>query len=192
MCEKKGLRGRQARVCFLILIFAISLSVPASTKAGFITILSADVTLSGNGNYDYTYTLTNTPQSTISAYAFGLVVDNGANLQSISEPSGWIADYTAGASTITWSTGTALIPGSSALFSFLSAEPASLSSYQATGFDPTEVLFYTNSGTVLAPGLASVPEPSSFILLVTIFPVLLGRGWWKAKREQIEKKGQRK
>jgi PEP-CTERM motif len=166
--ENLGLRGLQVSSFFLALVSAMVLGVPGSAHAGFITSLTATDQSVGNGSFLFSYEVTNTPQSTIDAYVFALTVDKGSNLQSIMEQSGWSADYTMGTTTITWSTATPLIPGASTSFSFISSEPPSTSTYQVTGFDPTQFIFYTNSGATTAPGpAATVPEPISLLLLGT-------------------------
>jgi len=152
-------------IAFLSSLIAVA-TAPA-TRADFITDLSPNVTPQA-GVYQYAYTLTNSAQSTVSAYALALAVDSGANLQSVLSPTGWDATYNPGDTSITWSAPSDLLaisPGSSADFSFISAEPPVLGDYQAIGFAPIFFQFYTNPGTTSVPGTSSVPEPSSLILL---------------------------
>ena len=165
MRRARGLRGFQGGLFLISLSGLMALSVPGTARAGFSTSLVTNEVSLGNGLTRYTYTLTNSLQSTISAYAFSLAVDAGANLESIMEPAGWASDYTVGATTIEWSTGSPLTPGNSAIFSFESAESPSSSAYQATGFDPSTILFYTNPGTAPTPGASAVPEPASMALM---------------------------
>jgi hypothetical protein len=132
---------------------------PGSVPSGFIATVSANVKSLGNGLNEYDYTVSNSSQSTIPAYVFAISIDTGANLQSIASPAGWLADYAAGYTTITWSTGTApLMPGKSLVFSFDSAESSSSSS-SVTGFDPTTILFYPSTRTIPGPGTTPTPVP---------------------------------
>lgn len=156
-----------------LLALLATVGAPSLARADFITTLSASVTPSGGGTYDYSYNLTNTAQSTIGAYEFALGVDTGANLQSIVAPSGWDETYNPGDTSITWSTFTPLDPGSSAVFAFASLEPPVSGDYVAIGFDPNSFQFYTNTGTSLVPGVASVPEPASFVLLASGFGLIV-------------------
>jgi hypothetical protein len=143
-------------------------------RADFITSLSTDVTPISGGLYQYTYNLTDTTQSTIAAFAFAVDVDQTANLGSIMTPAGWDVTYNTGDLVITWSTGFSPIePGGSAAFSFESIESPVNALYQATGFDPVFFQFYGNSGTTVSPGVASVPEPTSVVLLASGLTLIL-------------------
>src|SRR5208283_3048451 len=120
-----------------------------------------------SGLYQYSYTLTNSPQSTISAYIFALAVDKGANLQSLTGPTGWEILYTVGSTSVEWDTAfQPIAPGGSATFGFTSVEPPASNMYQTTGFDPNSFQFYNNTGTTSTPGAVSVPEPASLTLAV--------------------------
>ena len=152
---------------FFLVVPMLMSSFPTETRADLITSLSVSVTSTGGGLEAYDYTLANLTQSTVSVYAFALSVDGGADLQSISSPTGWDVTYNAGDTSITWSAPTsdaAIAPGSSAFFSFISAEPPVLGDYQAIGFDPTNFQFYNNPGMTSVPGISSVPEPSAYYL----------------------------
>jgi PEP-CTERM motif len=158
-------RAYSASARFLVLTTLLLLFYQEPARAGFIATVSANVKPLSNGLDEYDYAVSSSPQSTVDGYIFALTVDATANLQSISNPSGWSADYTGGSTTIIWSTGTTpLTPGDSTLFSFDSALTPSLSPYQVTGFDPTGIQFYPSNGTTLAPAIASVPEPNSLVL----------------------------
>jgi len=181
-------RGRAIALHVALMLW---LCDPGSAWAGFVTSLSSSVTETTDHLYQYTYTLTGESQSTISAYSFALAVDDNANLQTITGPSDWSPSYSQGATTITWSTGTGLAPGNSAIFSFISGEPPVSSSYQLIGFDPTNFQFYTNPGSTSSPGIASIPEPSSLILAAmgTICMIACGMYRRRISRLSIQAQG---
>lgn len=158
-------RGQHSWARRLVITAILLLSSHRALHADFIATVTVNVKPLGSGLDEYDYTVSNSSQSTVDAYAFGLTIDQGADLQSITSPTGWQPDYTLGSTTISWSTGTdALTPGNSALFSFDSLESPTSMPYQVTGFDPTMFQFYPSTGSILAPGVASVPEPGSLVL----------------------------
>ncbi len=144
-------------------------------RASFDATITPTVTPQGNGTSLFSYTVTDLPSSTsnISQFALniaGVVPSGGINTPpgapltplaapTITMPAGFTNDYTQGNPTITFaSTDPAndILPGASAVFSFLSSGPAVLQPYQFT--DLSTGLMST--GMVLAP----VPEPASFVL----------------------------
>ena len=167
MIDARTSWGQSIRTVLVAITAILPLLSPRSANADFIATVLARETPAGGGLTLYQYTVANTAQSTISAYAFALTIDKGANLQTITSPTGWSPDYTVGGTTITWSTATALTPGNSAVFSFDSAEPPSSLPYQVTGFNPTTIQFFPSTGTTLAPGASAVPEPASLLLATT-------------------------
>ena len=185
---------KRRNLLLAVFVFMLPMFSPIDTRADLITSLSVDVTPTEGGFDEYAYTLTNSSQSTVSVYAFGLSVNVGANLQSITSPKGWDVTYAEGDSSITWSApstdiaiisgsslnsaysvpASCLISGSSLEFSLFSAEPPVSGDSQAIGFDPDSFKFYINPGTTLVPGISSVPEPSAIILLGVAALALVG------------------
>jgi PEP-CTERM motif len=161
----------------------IAVAAAPEAQADFVTSLSGNVTPI-SGAYEYDYTLTNSSQSTVSAYVFALSVDAGADLQSIVIPTGWDVTYNVGDASIIWSAPSDLLavaPGLSAAYGFISAEPPLTGNYDVTGFDPDQFQFYDNPGTTFVPGISSVPEPSTLVLLGFGGLAVIGYSWFRAR-----------
>jgi hypothetical protein len=168
---------KRSKIELAMCLLALATLSPLRANAGLIIEFSAAVTPAAGGLEQYAYTLTNSDQSTVSVYGLILSVDAGANLQSIESPTGWDATYSPGDASIIWSSPapeTAVVPGASATFGFLSVEPPVFGDYQAIGFDPDSFQFYSNPGTTSVPGISSIPEPCTPVLLSIGILTLIG------------------
>lgn len=154
----------------LIVVLAIVFpSAPSSAVAAFVVDIKLE-TVNQNGATIYKYTISNSSASTLNVEDFTLDVSPDANLSVINGPQGWSIDYRPGDQQIIWYAdfpGSEIARGSSGTFTFTSALSPVSSSYQIFGIDTDGQDFDIFSGMVLSPGRASVPEPTSMILLGT-------------------------
>jgi len=172
-------------------ILALATGLAASTISSHAQ--SATGSLSGvpaGGGFNYTLTLTNTGGTVLNSFWYGWTL-SGNNLPSFpTSPGnslGW-ANVLSGNS-IEWinSTGTALAPGQSGVFTFVSTStpvqittpPAGESVAYVNGIDFSQNL-PGDSTPVFSPTLV-VPEPSSFALLIAGSLGLLATGWRKLR-----------
>jgi hypothetical protein len=135
---------------------------PISSRAGFVTTVTPSVTFAG-GLYTYSYNVMNSPTSTVGVSEFDVSVDPGANLGSLTNPSGFLALYTTGDPAVEFlSTDPTfdIAPGASGLFSFTSMFGPTTQADLVRGFDTTMGTVVENAGSTLAP----VPEASSVVL----------------------------
>ncbi|MEY2429914.1 MAG: hypothetical protein QOJ40_2799 [Verrucomicrobiota bacterium] len=144
--------------------------------------------------YNYTLTLTNIGSTPLNSLWYGWTT-SGNNLPSVPTTPGNSLGWHNGVfgNSIEWinSTGTALAPGQSGVFTFVSTStpiqittlPSGQSVAYVNGIDSTEN-FPGHSSPVFSPTLGSVPEPSSFVL------ALLGSlGWLVARRKAPRRSG---
>ena len=171
------------------LVIAIAAGLATSTFSS--QAQSASATISGvlvGGSYDYTITLLNTGTYNLNSFWYGWIQflnDLPSIPTSPANSLGW-ANTVAGNS-IMWqnSTGTALAPGQSGTFTFISTStPAEMTAGIAG-----ESVAYVNGITfsqgvagdstgIFAPTLVAAPEPSSLGLLLTS-----ALGLWVAVRK---------
>lgn len=153
-------------------------AAPRGARASLITSLDVTVAPTSGGSFQYTYTLTNADGSDYSVGDFNLAVSPDADLTMIAAPAGWQdLGYLPGQGSIAWSAidETAFIaPGAAAVFSFVSALPASLMNYQIFGYGADLQDNAREEGEILAPGVAAVPEPSGLVLLAAGLAALAG------------------
>jgi hypothetical protein len=150
---------------------ATAVSSPAQQATGTISDVAA-----GGGNFDYTIILKNTGTLSLNSFWYGWTV-NGNNLPSnpisAANSLGWV--NTLDGNSIQWSnggTGTALAPGLSATFTFLSSStlsaittPPSGDSVAYVGGIQFNQGVSGESSPVFFPTIAPVPEPSPVGLL---------------------------
>ncbi len=163
MCIKKGL--------FLIIwgagLFSCS-SLPSPARAGYLVDISATVTPQPGALDLYQYTIANETGSSLPTVEFTLTIDPSANLTSVTGASGWLITYSAGDNVVDWSSpssSTDLQPGNSAIFSFLSPLGPVQQDYQIVGLTTNPFAIDTKQGQSASPGIASVPEPGSLVLV---------------------------
>ena len=147
------------------------------SRAAFVTQVTPVVTPIAGGRYSYTYTVTNTPLSTVDLGAFYVGVTDDANLDSITEPAGFLPIYTPGFETIEFAStdaSTDITPGSSGTFSFTSPLAPALTAYANQSYDDGSF----DSGTTLAPNSSPVPEPA------TACSAALGGVWLLGRRRR--------
>ncbi len=158
-------------------ILALAAGLAASTISS--RAQSASATISGvlvGGNYDYTITLLNTGTYNLNGFWYGWIQflnDLPSVPTSAGNSLGW-ANTVAGNS-IQWanSTGTALAPGHSGTFTFISTStPAQMTAGIAgesvayvNGITGSQGLAGDSTG-IFAPTLVAAPEPSSLGLLL--------------------------
>jgi hypothetical protein len=166
--------------------FAAAAGFTASIVSGRAQDATATISgvAAGGGNYDYTITLQNTGSDNLNSFWYGWT-QGGNNLPSNpttpANSLGWANNLDG--NSIQWvnSTGTALAPGQSGTFNFVSSSspsaittsPSGESVAYVGGIDFSE----GSSGSstpVFSPGLQSVPEPSTLSLLVAGVFVLAG------------------
>ena len=155
-------------ICLAVIILVAR--SPASVRGDFITDLSVNTTSQPGGLFLYNYTLTNGPTSTLNAEGLSIGVSAAANLQAISGPNGWDVSYDPGSLLVTWESSdlsTDLLPKSSAMFTFESVLAPAQFVYITTGLDESQSISGTNTGRIASAGVASVPEPSSFSLVLS-------------------------
>jgi len=148
----------------LALIGVFALGAAEAAHGAFIASLAVDVSPATGGYYAYIYTLTNASTSTLPAVQFDLAVDVAADLQNIVAPTGWAVDYESGLESVSFyadSLGASIVPGSSAVLSFLSRLGPALQAYDLVGSSPP--ILQVLDGEIAAP--SAVPEPSSWTLL---------------------------
>ena len=155
---------------------------------------SASFAFSQSGSiYSYDITLNNTGTTTIGTFWFAWVP--GAGFMSVAptnvtSPTGWSEILTDGNGSIQWTTSTAKLASGTSLsgFDFQSTlTPAQLeAAYTGGGTgngDPVATSFvysgapFSDAGFQFVVAQASVPEPSSFMLVGTVFAGFALRAW---------------
>ena len=159
----------QSRICMVSLfIFTAATNFTSVCLGDFITTLNVTTSTQTSGQTLYHYTLSNSATSTLPAVEFTLSIDPTAALQSITGPSGWSITYNSGDSVVDWASldaMTDLQPGLDAVFSFDSMLPPLSQNYLILGISDNPIDIETNTGMILGPGISSVPEASSLVLL---------------------------
>lgn len=163
--------------CGLVLVLlALATAVAAPARADFVVTLTATVEHQASNTYLYEYDLSNLTQSDTPAINLNIEVAQDSNLQSISGPTGWDSSYMPGNTYISWATSNlqdAIAPGQSAIYSFLTFRAPNSGDYSILGFNSDTFTFDSSSGLIASPTVSSVPEPSSFILLIAPIIVLI-------------------
>jgi hypothetical protein len=115
------------------------------------------------GTFLYAYTVANPTASTGGVSQFFVIVGPTANLTAITTPIGFDSFYSAGSTVAEFdsiSSATDIAPGSSGVFSFLSAAGPASFPVTARSIDDTSGTFTDVTSLSVAP----VPEPSSLVL----------------------------
>jgi hypothetical protein len=115
------------------------------------------------GTFLYTYTVANPAASTGGVSQFFVTVGPTANLTAITAPTGFDSFYSAGSTVAefdSFSSATDIAPGSSGVFSFVSAMGPAALPVTARSIDDTSGTFTDVTSASVAP----VPEPSSLVL----------------------------
>jgi hypothetical protein len=159
----------------------VSLAVAAALAASAVSgqAQSATATISdvqNGGSFDYTITLNNTGSDSLNSFWYGWTQAGNnlpANPTSAGNLSGWGNDLDA--NSIMWinSTGTALLPGKSATFTFVSPtspsaitkSPSGESVAYVGGIDFSQGVAGDSTG-IFSPTLVATPEPSTLGLVV--------------------------
>ena len=161
-----SLRHRRCYIVGIWLVASFSITRPA--KSDLIVDISVSVTPQPGGLNLYQYTITDEAASSLPTVEFTLAVDPTANLTSIMGPNDWVLTYSTGDSLVDWSSlssSTDLQPGNSAIFSFVSPLGSIEQDYQILGLTVDPFQIGASQGQIAAPGISSVPEPGSLILL---------------------------
>lgn len=148
-----------------------------NARAEFISTLSPNVEHQSDDTYLYTYILSIDSSSSIPATSLAISVSASADLTAIAGPTGWDITYTPGDSSISWSASDfpfALLSGTDASFSFVSALPPAFGDYSVTGINIDDFSIGSNSGSTQSPVAEAVPEPVSLIQLGIGFIALAG------------------
>ena|SRR5579863_1947178 len=168
----------------------IAFAVAAGFTASIVSVRAQDASATisgvaaGGGNYDYTITLKNTGSDNLNSFWYGWTTSGNnlpSNPTSAVNSLGWA--NTLDANSIQWvnSTGTALTPGQSGTFNFVSSSAPSAITTSPSG----ESVAYVggidfsqgtagSSTPLFSPALQPVPEPSTVSLLITGLFVLAG------------------
>ena len=172
------------RICSLtalgLLFMAIAAIMANEARADLFTTLTVSVNWQADGNYMYEYTLENLSSSDVTVGGLSIDVSADADLTSIIAPVGWNEIYTSGDEAITWESpmkSLDILPGQTAVFSFLSRLPSQLQFYEIDGYGtPPDI--ESNEGFIASPGAAvAVAEPSGLFLLsgMTSMAVMLAQ-----------------
>jgi hypothetical protein len=162
----------------------ITACVSTALQGALITSLDVNVVNEGSGLFDYAFSLSNSTLSDLSVINLNVGVSADAELHSLSGPAGWDAAYSSGDTVISWGAldiQSAIAPGSTADFRFVSHLGPASADFSIVGFDPNTFAFDSNGGTISSaidssPG---VPEPSSIVLWGAAGALLLLlRGSW--------------
>jgi uncharacterized repeat protein (TIGR01451 family) len=172
--------------------FALAVAASLAASAVSSHAQSATATISGvlvGSTYDYTITLKNTGADNLNDFWYGWIQfenDLPSNPTVPSNSLGW--DNTLSGNSIQWvnSTGTALAPGQSGIFTFdSSSTPA-----QMTAGIAGESVAYVggidfsqnspgDSTPIFAPTLVAAPEPSALgLLMVGLFVMAISLRFW--------------
>lgn len=167
----------------LALTALCALAAAASARGAFVANLGVSVGQESGGYFRYTYTLANASTSTLPAVQFDLAVDVAADLQEIAAPTGWAFDYQAGSESISFFAdvlSAPIVPGASAVFSFLSILGPGSQAYYLVGSNPPG--FQVLDGEIAAP--AAVPEPPSWMILASSSAVASAWGFRRSRRSR--------
>lgn len=173
------------------LVLALAAGLAASTVSGHAQGATATIFGVPDGaNYDYTITLQNTGSSSLNGFWYGWT-GSGNNLPSNPTSAGNLLGWAniLDNNSIRWqnSTGTALLPGHSGTFTFVSTSiPAAITTPPSGGsvayngtIDFSQGL-PGDSSPAFSPVLVPAPEPSSLALLAAGLLVMAGSGRWLA------------
>jgi hypothetical protein len=161
----------------ILIIALLSINSASNAEADFIADLGVNVTSISGGGFHYEYTLSNESISTLNAESLSVLVSGDAVIYNIESPSGWGSDYSSSSIILTWETNDFsfnLLPGSAVSFAFDSNFGPTSQTFLIAGFDDTGQNFDTNTGLTSSPGVQTVPEPTSMILLGTGMLTLAG------------------
>ncbi len=183
---KENRMNNPLQLTSLRIAFAVAAGFTASIVSGRAQSASATISgvAAGGGNYDYTITLQNTGSANLNSFWYGWTTSGNnlpSNPTSAANSLGWANNLDG--NSIQWvnSTGTALTPGQSGTFNFVSSSTPSaittLPSGESVAYVGAIDFTQGNAGSstpVLSPALQPVPEPSTVSLLVAGVLVLAG------------------
>lgn len=144
--------------------FLTCVALAACAKADLIVNLDGRATPVQSGGFDYSYVLENLSSSTLPIIGFDIEVGTGADLSSITGPTGWTVSYRTGDPRVSWESPDAsfdIAPGDQRSFSFHSFLGPASRTYNILSLDEDTGEFQPSSGQVVGPSTTSVPEPAS-------------------------------
>jgi hypothetical protein len=184
-------KPKSVLIC-LALVVAAGLAVSTVSSQAQSATATISGVAAGGGVFDYTITLQNTGTTSLDSFWYAWTT-SGNNLSvGVTSPGsslGWTDTSLEGNTSISYegNAGNALAVGQSAIFTFDSTETPSAITTSPSG---ESVAYVSGTGPntfeqndpgvaspVFSPTLVTVPEPSSFGLLITGLLGLLAAGW---------------
>jgi hypothetical protein len=184
-------KPKSVLIC-LALVVAAGLAVSTVSSQAQSATATISGVAAGGGVFDYTITLQNTGTTSLDSFWYAWTTSGNNLSTAASNPGsslGWVDTALEGNTSISWegNSGNTLAVGQSATFTFNSTEtpsaittlPSGESVAYVSGTGPNT--FEQNdpgvASPVFSPTLVTVPEPSSFGLLITGLLGLLAAGW---------------
>jgi hypothetical protein len=174
---KENLMNNLPKLISIQSALVVAAALAASTVSSYAQSATATISdVAAGGNFDYTITLKNTGASSLNAFWYGWTL-GGNNLPSVplsaANSLGWNNDISG--NSIMWinSSGSALTPGQSGTFSFVSSSspaaittaPSGESVAYVGGIDFTQGATGDSTG-MFSPTLVAAPEPASLSLML--------------------------
>lgn len=165
-------------------ILSFLLCDPHCHAADFFVSVEGQATVDGTNGFRYVYTISNSIDSTVSAYAWSLLVSHDTDASDFGVPEEWSDSYFSGDYIIIWQCldvyssepSYVILPGESRTFSFLSPLAPGQTTYNVTGLGAFGEDDPMLSGAVIGP-MQIVPEPSSLTLVcIGTIAVVASRG----------------
>jgi hypothetical protein len=193
----KNSKSKSASICFALAV-AVGLAVSTVSSQAQSATATISGVAAGGGVFDYTITLQNTGTTLLDSFWYAWTLSGNNLSAAASNPGsslGWIDTALEGNTSISWegNSGNTLAVGQSATFTFDSTEtPSAITTLPSgesvvyvngTGPDTFEENDPGVASPVFSPTLVTVPEPSSFGLLMTGALGLLAAGWWKLRAQ---------